>query len=39
MSLQEEIIKELGVQPEIDPQKEIRKSIEFLKSYLRKHPF
>ena len=39
MSLQEEIIEELGVKPEIDAYEEIRKSIEFLKAYLRKHPF
>lgn len=39
MSLQEEIIQTLHVQPDIDPQKEIRKSIDFLKDYLRKHPF
>lgn len=39
MTLQEEIIKELGTKPEIDPQKEIRKSIDFLKAYLTKHPF
>ncbi|SJZ59753.1 NH(3)-dependent NAD(+) synthetase [Pilibacter termitis] len=39
MSLQEEIIKELGVKPEIDPKEEIRKSIDFLKEYLKKHPF
>lgn len=39
MSLQEEIIKELGVKKEIDPQEEIRRSIDFLKSYLYAHPF
>lgn len=39
MSLQEEIIKQLGVLPEIDSELEIRKSIDFLKSYLYKHPF
>lgn len=39
MTLQEEIIKELGTKPEIDPQEEIRKSIDFLKAYLTKHPF
>lgn len=39
MTLQHEIIKELGVQPTIDPQKEIRTSVEFLKSYLKKYPF
>ncbi|MBP2623465.1 ammonia-dependent NAD(+) synthetase [Streptococcus oricebi] len=39
MSLQAEIIKKLGVQPEIDPQIEIRRSIDFLKAYLYKHDF
>lgn len=39
MSLQEEIIKQLGVLPEINSELEIRKSIDFLKSYLYKHPF
>ncbi|KXT75453.1 ammonia-dependent NAD(+) synthetase [Streptococcus sp. DD12] len=39
MTLQEEIIRELGVQPVIDPKAEIRRSIDFLKAYLLKHPF
>lgn len=39
MSLQKEIIKELGVKPHIDPQEEIRRSIDFLKNYLLKYPF
>lgn len=39
MTLQAEIIKELGTKPSIDPQEEIRKSIDFLKAYLRKYPF
>ena len=39
MSLQETIIQELGVKPVIDSQEEIRRSIDFLKKYLRKHPF
>ena len=39
MSLQETIIQELGVKPVIDAQEEIRRSIDFLKRYLRKHPF
>lgn len=38
-SLQRAIIEELGVKPQIDPQEEIRKSIEFMKSYLYKYPF
>ncbi|WP_368250996.1 ammonia-dependent NAD(+) synthetase [Enterococcus sp. 2201sp1_2201st1_B8_2201SCRN_220225] len=39
MSLQSEIIKQLGVKPTIDAQEEIRVSIDFLKAYLGKHPF
>ena len=39
MSLQEEIIQQLGVKPIIDPQEEIRRSVDFLKRYLKKHPF
>ena len=39
MSLQEDIIAQLGVKPVIDPQEEIRRSIDFLKDYLQKHPF
>lgn len=31
MSLQEEIIQQLGVKPIIDPQEEIRRSVDFLK--------
>lgn len=38
-TLQEEIIKKLGVKPEINPKKEIRKSINFMKDYLKKHSF
>lgn len=38
MSLQEKIIKELGVKPTIDAQEEIRKSVDFLKDYLKKYP-
>jgi len=36
MSLQEDIIAQLGVKPVIDPQEEIRRSIDFLKDYLQK---
>lgn len=36
---QQEIITNLEVLPTIDPQVEIRRSIDFLKAYLRKHPF
>src|SRR5699024_9812816 len=39
MSLQKTIIEELGVLPEIDPKEEIRKSIDFLKEYLKKNSF
>lgn len=39
MTLQQEIIKELGVRPTIDPKEEIRTSIEFMKDYLRQYPF
>ena len=35
MSLQEEIIAQLGVKPIIDPEEEIRKSVDFLKAYLK----
>ncbi|MGM9886523.1 MAG: ammonia-dependent NAD(+) synthetase [Lactococcus sp.] len=39
MTLQDEIVKTLGVKPEIDAKEEIRKSVDFLKAYLRKYPF
>ncbi|KEI51037.1 NAD synthetase [Enterococcus faecium UC8668] len=39
MSLQTEIIHELGVKPTIDPTEEIRKSIDFMKAYLKKYSF
>lgn len=39
MTLQEEIIRQLGIKASIDPQEEIRKTIDFLKAYLHKHPF
>ena len=38
-TLQEKIIAELKMKPVIDPKEEIRKSIDFLKAYLRKNPF
>lgn len=38
-TLQQKIITELGVKPIIDPQEEIRKSIEFMKAYLYRYPF
>lgn len=37
--LQKQIITKLKVQPKIDPQTEIRRSIDFLKEYLQKHSF
>lgn len=39
MTLQQKIIAELKVQPTIDAEEEIRKSIDFMKEYLRKHSF
>lgn len=39
MTLQQEIIAELGVKPVIEPKEEIRKSIDFLKEYLTTYPF
>ncbi len=38
-SLQKEIMETLKVQPEIDPQEEFRRSVDFVKAYLMKHPF
>ena len=38
-TLQERIIAELKVQPVIDPQEEIRKSVDFMKAYARKNTF
>nr|SFZ87252.1 NAD synthetase [Loigolactobacillus rennini] len=37
--LQKEIIAAMKTQPQIDPQKEIRKSVDFLKAYLKKLSF
>lgn len=39
MSLQKQIIEELHVLPQIDVEQEIRRSIDFLKSYAKKHSF
>lgn len=39
MALQQEIIQALGVKPQIDPQQEIRVSVDFLKTYLQTYPF
>lgn len=38
-SLQQRIIKELHVLPTIDAEEEVRKSIDFLKDYAKKHSF
>lgn len=38
-SLQNKIIQKMGVLPEINPKEEIRKSLDFMKEYLIKHPF
>ncbi|MDI3092282.1 ammonia-dependent NAD(+) synthetase [Priestia megaterium] len=37
--LQKQIIEEMNVQKEINPAEEIRRSIDFLKSYMNKYPF
>lgn len=39
MTLQDSIIKQLGVRPHIDAEEEIRRSIDFLKAYLYGHLF
>ncbi|EPT8954121.1 ammonia-dependent NAD(+) synthetase [Cronobacter sakazakii] len=39
MTLQQEIIQALGVKPQIDAHEEIRRSVDFLKSYLKTYPF
>lgn len=39
MTLQQQIIEELGVKPTIDVAEEIRTTINFLKHYAKKHPF
>ncbi|MBP2850210.1 ammonia-dependent NAD(+) synthetase [Dickeya oryzae] len=39
MSLQQEIIQALGVKSTVDPAQEIRVSVDFLKNYLKAHPF
>ncbi|PLT31394.1 ammonia-dependent NAD(+) synthetase [Peribacillus deserti] len=39
MDLQARVIKELKVKPTIDPQEEIRRSIDFMKEYLSKYSF
>ena len=37
--LQQKIIETLRVKPTINPEEEIRKTVDFLKAYLVKHPF
>lgn len=39
MALQQEIIQALGVKPTINAEEEIRRSVDFLKSYLQTYPF
>ncbi|QPC48283.1 ammonia-dependent NAD(+) synthetase [Mangrovibacillus cuniculi] len=38
-NLQNEIVQAMMVKPEIDPKVEIRRSVDFLKSYAKKYPF
>lgn len=38
-TLQQQIINELKVQPSINPQEEIKRTVEFLKEYLKHHSF
>ncbi|WP_028274016.1 ammonia-dependent NAD(+) synthetase [Atopococcus tabaci] len=37
--LQKKIVKEMGVSPEIDPKTEVRRSVDFIKAYMKKHDF
>ncbi|EDU8978024.1 NAD(+) synthase, partial [Salmonella enterica subsp. enterica] len=39
MTLQQEIIQALGAKPNINPEEEIRRSVDFLKTYLKTYPF
>jgi NAD+ synthase len=39
MALQQEIIQALGAKPAVDANEEIRRSVDFLKSYLKTYPF
>ncbi|XTZ36790.1 ammonia-dependent NAD(+) synthetase [Salmonella enterica] len=39
MTLQHEIIQALGTKPTINAEEEIRRSVDFLKSYLKTYPF
>ncbi|NMH67376.1 ammonia-dependent NAD(+) synthetase [Bacillus sp. RO3] len=38
-ALQKQIIEEMMVSPVIDPREEIRRSVDFMKAYLKKHSF
>ncbi|WP_312410071.1 ammonia-dependent NAD(+) synthetase [Pseudescherichia sp.] len=39
MTLQQDIIEALGVKPTVDAEEEVRRSVDFLKAYLKAHPF
>ena len=39
MTLQDAIISDLGVKPAISPAEEVARSVDFLKAYLKQHPF
>ena len=39
MTLQDDIISELGVKPAISPAEEVARSVDFFKAYLKQHPF
>ncbi|QJT80362.1 ammonia-dependent NAD(+) synthetase [Kosakonia sp. MUSA4] len=39
MTLQQEIIQALGVKPSINAEEEVRRSVDFLKTYLKTFPF
>ncbi|MFG6657315.1 ammonia-dependent NAD(+) synthetase [Scandinavium sp. M-37] len=39
MALQQEIIAALGAKPQVNSEEEIRRSVDFLKAYLRTYPF
>lgn len=39
MALQQEIIAALGARPQVNSEEEIRRSVDFLKEYLRTYPF
>jgi len=39
MALQQEIIQALGVKPTINAEEEVRRSVDFLKTYLKTYPF